>query len=68
MDATFQGLPMKSIALLYPAGLPRTLDGVAIEGRGVIPDLDVRLTRAELLKGKDSQLEAAIQHIRGSSR
>jgi len=68
MDATFQELPMKSIALLYPAGLPRTMDGVAIEGRGVIPDLDVRLTRAELLEGKDSQLDAAIQHIRGSSR
>ena len=59
MDATFQRLPMKSIALLYPAGLPRTLNGVTIEGRGVIPDLDVRLTRAELLKGKDSQLDAA---------
>jgi len=67
MDATFQGLPMKSIALLYPMGLPRTLNGVAIEGRGVIPDLDVRLTRAELLKGNDSQLDAAIQHIRGST-
>ena len=39
-----------------------------IEGRGVIPDLDVRLTRAELLEGKDSQLDAAILHIRGLIR
>jgi len=68
MDATLQELPMNSIALLYPAGLPRTPTGVMIEGRGVIPDLDVQLTRAELLKGKDSQLDAAIQHIRGSFR
>ena len=51
-----------------PAGLPRTPNGVMIEGRGVIPDLDVQLTRAELLKGKDLQLDAAIQRIRGSSR
>jgi C-terminal processing protease CtpA/Prc len=67
MDATFQGLPMKSIALLYPVGLPRTIKGV-IEGRGVMPDIDVRLTRAELLEGKDSQLDTAIRHIRGLIR
>jgi C-terminal processing protease CtpA/Prc len=65
MDATFQELPMDSIALLYPTGMPRPLKGMAIEGRGVIPDVDVKLTRADLLKGKDSQLDAAIQHIRG---
>jgi C-terminal processing protease CtpA/Prc len=67
MDATFQGLPMKSIALLYPVGLPRTVKGV-IEGRGVMPDIEVRLTRAELLEGKDSQLDTAILHIRGLIR
>ena len=63
MDATAQELPMKSIALLYPVGLPRTINGETIEGRGVIPDLDVRLTRAELLAGNDSQLDAAVRHI-----
>jgi carboxyl-terminal processing protease len=65
MDATFQGLPMESIALLYPTGLPRTPRGLVIEGHGVVPDLDVKLTRDELLKGKDAQLEAAIRYIRG---
>jgi C-terminal processing protease CtpA/Prc len=65
MDATFQELPMDSIALLYPVGLPRTIKGVVIEGRGVIPDIEVNLTRADLLKGRDAQLEAAIRHIRG---
>jgi len=64
MDATLEGLPMNSLALQYPIGLSRTPKGEVIEGRGVIPDLDVKLTRAELLKGKDTQLEAAIQHIR----
>jgi len=64
MDATLEGLPMNSLALQYPIGLSRTPTGDVIEGRGVIPDLDVKLTRAELLKGKDTQLEAAIQHIR----
>jgi C-terminal processing protease CtpA/Prc len=68
MDATFQELPMDSIALLYPVGLPRTPKGVVIEGRGVIPDLEVNLTRAELLKGRDSQLEAAIQYIQAQTR
>ena len=65
MDATFQDLPVDTIALLYPTGLPRTPKGLVIEGRGVTPDREVKLTRDELLKGKDSQLEAAIQHIRG---
>lgn len=67
MDATFQPLPIESIALLYPMALPRTTKGVVIEGRGVIPDIDVGLTRQELLKGRDAQLEAAIAHLQKSS-
>jgi carboxyl-terminal processing protease len=63
MDATLAGLPIKSFVLLYPFGVPRTPKGIVIEGRGVTPDLDVKLTRAELLKGKDAQLEAAVQYI-----
>ena len=39
--------------------------GVGDQGRGVTPDREVKLTRDELLKDKDSQLEAAIQDIRG---
>jgi len=65
MDATFQQLPMNSIGLLYPVGLPRTSTGVVIEGRGVIPDTEVNLTRAELLMGRDSQLEAAMRYLAG---
>jgi carboxyl-terminal processing protease len=64
MDATFQELPMESIALLYPTGLPRTPKGMVIEGRGVTPHREIYLTREALLKGNDAQLEAAIQQIR----
>ena len=38
--------------------------GVVVEGRGVIPDLEVNLTRAGLLRGSDAQLDAAIQYIK----
>jgi C-terminal processing protease CtpA/Prc len=54
MDATLEGLPMNSLALLYPVGLARTPKGVVIEGRGVSPDMEVNLTRAEQV----AQLEA----------
>jgi carboxyl-terminal processing protease len=59
MAATFQELPMDSIALLYPVGQPRTVTGLVIEGNGATPAIEVKLTRAELLKGIDAQLEAA---------
>jgi carboxyl-terminal processing protease len=38
-------------------------DGGRIEGRGVIPDTHVPLTRADLLAGRDAALEAAIRWI-----
>lgn len=64
MDATAQNLPIDDVALLYPMGQPRTPKGVVLEGNGVTPDIDVGLTRAELLKGNDSQLSAAIDYLR----
>lgn len=36
---------------------------ILIEGRGVIPDKDVKLTRQSLLENKDLQLETAIKEI-----
>jgi len=41
----------------------QTPKGIAIEGRGVIPDIEVRLTRRALLHGRDPQLEAALREI-----
>lgn len=41
-----------------------TPKGVLIEGRGVIPDLEVGLDRRLLLEGRDSQIEAATRWLR----
>ena len=41
-----------------------TAKGVSLEGRGVIPDIEVKWTRASLLGGNDPQLEAAINEGR----
>jgi carboxyl-terminal processing protease len=40
-----------------------TPDGVKLEGRGVIPDEPIPLSRAELLAGRDVPLEAALRWI-----
>jgi len=44
-----------------------TPDGTRIEGRGVLPDEEVPLTRALLLEGGDPTLDAAVAWIRGSA-
>ncbi|MDT7603495.1 MAG: carboxyl-terminal processing protease [Acidobacteriota bacterium] len=62
MDADIVELPTGAY-FIYAAGEPRTPKGVIVEGRGVIPDLEVNLTRAGLLRGDDAQLGAAIQYI-----
>lgn len=36
-------------------------DGTRIEGRGVIPDEVVPLTRADLVAGRDEPLECAVR-------
>jgi carboxyl-terminal processing protease len=41
--------------------------GVLIEGRGVIPDLEVGLDLRLLLEGRDSQIEAAVRLLRSST-
>jgi carboxyl-terminal processing protease len=48
---------------VYPIEQTRTADGRVLEGRGVIPDIEVKLDRALLLQGIDSQLEAAIKEM-----
>ena len=37
--------------------------GVRLEGRGVIPDEAIRVTRDDLLEGRDPTLEAAVEWI-----
>lgn len=41
----------------------RTPGNILIEGRGVIPDIKVELTRKALLEGSDPQLDAAVKYI-----
>ncbi|MBV9957035.1 MAG: hypothetical protein JO360_01385 [Acidobacteria bacterium] len=67
MDADLEQLPTGAY-FVYAYGQPRTPKGVIIEGRGVIPNLKVGLTRAGLLKGNDSQLDAAIEYIQKQKR
>lgn len=63
LDGDLEALPDGSL-LLYAVGEPRTPKGRVIEGNGVIPNIDVRLTRGDLLAGLDTQLEAARAYIR----
>ncbi|MEM7306664.1 MAG: S41 family peptidase [Planctomycetota bacterium] len=51
--------------LLYAFGDFKTSTGTLLEGLGVVPDVEVPLTRDSLLAGKDAALEAAIAWITG---
>ena len=48
---------------MYPNTQTITADGTVLEGHGVVPDIEVSLDRNELLQGKDTQLEAAINFV-----
>ncbi|HEV7700150.1 MAG TPA: S41 family peptidase [Pyrinomonadaceae bacterium] len=63
LDADIQELPDGGI-LIYPFGQSTTPKGVIIEGRGVIPDQTVELKRADLLAGRDTQLQAALEYLK----
>jgi carboxyl-terminal processing protease len=60
--AHFFKLP-NGATFLYPYTQSITADGTVLEGHGVVPDIEVALDRNELLQGKDTQLEAAINSI-----
>jgi C-terminal processing protease CtpA/Prc len=50
-------------SFLYLVAQSSTPDGTVLEGRGVIPDISVSLDRKALLKGRDTQIERAIDYI-----
>ena len=50
-------------SFMYAFAQPIMPDGKVIEGKGVVPDIEIKLDRNELLQGKDTQLEAAINFI-----
>ena len=66
LDATIMRLPSGGV-FQYAYGEPRTPKGVVIEGRGVIPDVEVGLKRADLLRGVDTQVEAAVRAVKSAT-
>ena len=65
LPAELERLP-NGDTLMYPTSHHLTPDGEPVEGRGLTPDVEVRLTREALLEGRDPVLEAALDWIRGS--
>jgi carboxyl-terminal processing protease len=63
LPATIEKLPTGA-NFMYAVADYRTPTGVLLEGRGVTPDIEVRLTRPSLLEGRDLQMEAAIRELR----
>ena len=51
--------------LILPVGAYLTWQGSRLEGQGVKPDLEVPLSYESISNGRDNQLEAAIQIVRG---
>jgi carboxyl-terminal processing protease len=62
LPSLFLKLPTGAL-FQYAVGDFKTPKGVLIEGRGVTPDIEVKLNRQELLRGRDSQLDKAIEQI-----
>ena len=62
LPALFDKLPNGDL-LIHAWGDFVTGTGVRIEGRGVVPDVPVALTRGALLEGRDATLEAALKWI-----
>jgi carboxyl-terminal processing protease len=62
LPSTFVKLPTGAL-FQFAIGDFRTPKGILIEGRGVIPDVEVKWNRARLLEGRDTQLEEAMRQI-----
>ncbi|HYL99378.1 MAG TPA: S41 family peptidase [Blastocatellia bacterium] len=62
LPSFFQKLPTGAL-FQYAIADFRTPDGTLIEGRGVHPNIVVKLSRSTLLRGEDSQLEGGIDQL-----
>jgi carboxyl-terminal processing protease len=65
LPALFDRLP-NGDTLIHAYGDFVTADGTRLEGRGVVPDEEVPLTREDLLAGRDAALERALHWIDGA--
>jgi carboxyl-terminal processing protease len=72
IGSTTRGGVLPSLAALLPTGGAlqhvisdfRTPKGVVLEGRGVLPDIEVTSSRADLIAGRDPILERAISEAK----
>jgi carboxyl-terminal processing protease len=62
LPALFDKLPNGDV-LIHATGDFVTADGTRLEGRGVVPDEPVAVTRADLLAGRDPALDAALAWV-----
>jgi carboxyl-terminal processing protease len=62
LPATFSRLPNGDM-LVHAFGDFVTSAGVRLEGRGVVPDIEVPIARKALAEGRDGALEAALRWI-----
>ncbi len=67
LPASFDRLPNGDV-LIHALGDFVTPSGVRLEGRGVIPDEEARLSRADLLEDRDTPLRAAVKWIAQGGR
>ena len=67
LPSYFQKLPTGAL-FQYAIADFKTPKGMLIEGRGVAPDVEVKLSRRSLLEGRDLQLDAAIEQIKKQSK
>lgn len=67
LPSVFQKLPTGAL-FQYAIADYKTPKGTLIEGRGVVPNVESKLTRRALLEGRDPQLDAAIVIINEQSK
>ena len=62
LPSVFEKLPTGAM-FQYAISDYRSPKNILIEGRGVIPDIEVKQTRKALLAGRDAQLDAAVRFL-----
>jgi carboxyl-terminal processing protease len=62
LPSVFKKLPTGAL-LQHAIADFKTPKGTEIEGRGTVPDIEVKWNRRALLEGRDAQLDAALAHI-----
>jgi carboxyl-terminal processing protease len=63
LGSTIEKLP-NGDGFQYPTARFEFHSGTVVEGVGVIPDVEIRLTRDSLLAGRDAVLDAAVEWVR----